>query len=441
MTDVTGAAPSAASPAPTPTNRSMSSLVRSMEVDTRLLGMVAALVIIWIVFGIGTEGKFLQPQNLWNLSVQTASVAVMATGMVLIIVSRNIDLSVGSMLGMVGMFIALLQQEWIPKAWGFGYDWWWIWIVAVLAGLVLGALIGLLQGSLVAYVGIPSFVVTLGGLLVWRAVTFMLAQGRTISPLDPTFLLLGGGSKGAVGEMVSWAIGIAVSVAIVYSLISSRRKRLKFGFPLRPRWAEALIGIVGVGVVMGAVWVANSYAWPKGIATKYALENGITEPPGGLIIPTGIANPVLIALGVAALMTVLATRRRFGRYVYAIGGNPEAAVLSGINTRRVIMMTFVIMGVLAAVSAVISTARLQSATSGAGVGAELSVIAAAVIGGTSFSGGIGTIPGAVLGALIIQSLVTGMQLLRFDNPSQDVAVGVVLVAAVGLDQILRKRSS
>ena len=403
--------------------------------------MVAALVIIWIVFGIGTEGKFLQPQNLWNLSVQTASVAVMATGMVLIIVSRNIDLSVGSMLGMVGMFIALLQQEWIPKAWGFGYDWWWIWIVAVLAGLVLGALIGLLQGSLVAYVGIPSFVVTLGGLLVWRAVTFMLAQGRTISPLDPTFLLLGGGSKGAVGEMVSWAIGIAVSVAIVYSLISSRRKRLKFGFPLRPRWAEALIGIVGVGVVMGAVWVANSYAWPKGIATKYALENGITEPPGGLIIPTGIANPVLIALGVAALMTVLATRRRFGRYVYAIGGNPEAAVLSGINTRRVIMMTFVIMGVLAAVSAVISTARLQSATSGAGVGAELSVIAAAVIGGTSFSGGIGTIPGAVLGALIIQSLVTGMQLLRFDNPSQDVAVGVVLVAAVGLDQILRKRSS
>jgi len=419
----------------------VSSTIRSAEVDTRLLGMVTALIVIWVIFGIGTDGKFLQPQNLWNLSVQTASVAVMATGMVLIIVSRNIDLSVGYMLAVVGMFIALLQQEWIPKAWGFGYDVWWIWIVAVIAGLVLGGLIGLLHGSLVAYVGIPSFVVTLGGLLVWRAVTFMLAQGRTISPLDPTFLLLGGGSKGAVGETVSWAIGIAVSVAIVYSLISSRRKRRKFGFPLRPRWAEALIGLVGVGVVMGAVWVANSYAWPKGLATRYALENGLTEPPGGLIIPTGIANPVLIALAVAAIMTVLATRRRFGRYVFAIGGNPEAAVLSGINTKRVIMTTFVVMGVLAAVSAVISTARLQSATSGAGVGAELSVIAAAVIGGTSFAGGIGTIPGAVLGALIVQSLVTGMQLLRFDNPSQDVAVGIVLVAAVGLDQMLRKRSS
>jgi len=440
MADVSGAGPSVAPPAPTPASRSVSSTIRSAEVDTRLLGMVTALIVIWVIFGIGTDGKFLQPQNLWNLSVQTASVAVMATGMVLIIVSRNIDLSVGSMLGVVGMFIALLQQEWIPKAWGFGYDVWWIWIVAVIGGLVLGGLIGLLQGSLVAYVGIPSFVVTLGGLLVWRAVTFMLAQGRTISPLDPTFLLLGGGSRGAVGEMVSWAIGIVVSVAILYALISNRRKRLKFGFPLRPRWAEAVIGIVGVGVVMGAVWVANSYAWPKGLATRYAQEQGITEPPGGLIIPTGIANPVLIALAVAAIMTVLATRRRFGRYVFAIGGNPEAAVLSGINTRRVIMMTFVIMGVLAAVSAVISTARLQSATSGAGVGAELSVIAAAVIGGTSFSGGIGTIPGAVLGALIIQSLVTGMQLLKFDNPSQDVAVGVVLVLAVGLDQVLRKRA-
>src|SRR4051812_26127060 len=193
--------------------------------------------------------------------------------------------------------------------------------------------------------------------------------------------------------MVSWAIGIVVSWAILSALIWNRRKRLKFGFPLRPRWGEVLIGVVGVGVVMGAVWVANSYAWPKGLATKYAQEHGITEPPGGLLIPTGVANPVLIALAVAAIMTVLATRRRFGRYVFAIGGNPEAAVLSGINTRRVIMMTFVIMGVLAAVSAVISTARLQAATSGAGVGAELSVIAAAVIGGTSFSGGIGTIPG------------------------------------------------
>jgi D-xylose transport system permease protein len=362
----------------------------------------------------------------------------MATGMVLIIVSRNIDLSVGSVLGVTGMFMALLQQEWIPKNLGFGYDMWWLWIVTVIAGLIVGGLIGLLQGFLVAYVLIPSFVVTLGGLRVWRAVTFVLASGRTISPLDTTFMLLGGGPKGSVGDTVSWAIGIVVCAAIVLGTIATRRRKRRFGFPTRPAWLDILVGAIGCVVVLGAVSVANSYAWPSRLATQYAVEHGITEPPGGLIIPTGIANPVLLALGVAVIMTILANRRRFGRYVFAIGGNPEAAVLSGINTRRVILLTFVIMGVLCAVSGVISTARLQSAVSGLGVGAELSVIAAAVIGGTSFAGGIGTIPGAVLGALIIQSLVSGMQLMKFDNPSQDIAVGVVLVAAVGIDQTLRR---
>ncbi len=424
-----------APPPDAPTERR--SLLRAAEIDTRLLGMVGALVIIWVLFNIGTNGQFLSSRNLWNLSVQTASVAVMATGMVLIIVSRNIDLSVGSVLGVTGMFMALMQQEWIPQQLGLGFDLWWLWIVTVIAGLVLGGLVGLLQGFLVAYVLIPSFVVTLGGLLVWRAVTFVLASGRTISPLDSTFTLLGGGPKGAVGDTVSWAIGIVVCVAIVLGIVASRRRRRRFGFPARPLVMDLVIGVVGCVVVLGAVAVANSYPWPPRLATQYAIEHGITEPAGGLIIPTGIANPVLMALGVAVLMTVITNRRRFGRYVFAIGGNPEAAVLSGINTRRVILMTFVIMGILCAVSAVISTARLQSAVSGLGTGAELSVIAAAVIGGTSFAGGIGTIPGAVLGALIIQSLVSGMQLMKFDNPSQDIAVGIVLVAAVGLDQLLR----
>ncbi|MFN8519539.1 MAG: sugar ABC transporter permease [Chloroflexota bacterium] len=435
MSETMTRAPSVAS-APAPVERR--SLLRSLELDTRLLGMLGSLVVIWVLFNIGTGGQFLSARNLWNLSVQTSSVAVMATGMVFIIVSRNIDLSVGSVLGVTGMFMALLQQEWIPQKLGLGYDMWWLWIVTVIAGLLLGGLIGLLQGFLVAYVLIPSFVVTLGGLLVWRAVTFVLAQGRTVSPLDATFTLLGGGPKGAVGDTVSWIIGIVVCVAIVLGIVASRRRKLRFGFPTRPVAIDVIIGVIGCVVVLGAVYVANSYPWPSRLATQYAQEHGIVEPAGGLIIPTGIANPVLLALGVAALMTVLATRRRFGRYVFAIGGNPEAAVLGGINTRRVILMTFVIMGVLAAVSAVISTARLQSAVSGLGTGAELSVIAAAVIGGTSFAGGIGTIPGAVLGALIIQSLVSGMQLMKFDNASQDIAVGVVLVAAVGIDQTLRR---
>ena len=421
--------------------RSPGALLRSFEVDTRLLGMVAAIIVIWVIFNMASNGLFLSPRNLWNLSVQTSAVAVMATGMVLIIVSRNIDLSVGSMVGVIGMTMAILQARFIPNTLGLGFEQPYTWIVAAGFGLALGAAIGGLSGVLVAYVGIPSFVVTLGGLLVWRAVTIILSAGQTVSQLDPTFTLLGGGPRGSVGEAVSWAIAGAVCLAIVYALVSSRRRRRRFGFPVRARWAEVTLGVIGCSVVVWAVWVANSYPWPRALATQFATEQGIIEPEGGLIIGTGIANPVLIMLGVGVLMTIIATRRRLGRYIFAIGGNPEAAELSGINTRRIIMWTFVIMGVLAAVSAIISTARLQSATSGSGTGAELQVIAAAVIGGTSFAGGIGTIPGAILGALIIQSLVSGMQLLRYDNSVVDIAVGTVLVVAVGIDTIVRRRAT
>jgi len=365
----------------------------------------------------------------------------MATGMVLIIVSRNIDLSVGSLVGVIGMSMALLQARIIPTTLGLGFEQPYTWIVTLGFGLGLGAALGALAGVLVAYVGIPSFVVTLGGLLVWRSVTIILSSGQTVSQLDPTYTLLGGGPRGSVGDTVSWILGALVCVAIVYGLFSSRRRRRRYGFPVRAWWAEVLIGVVGCAIVLWAVWIANSYPWPRALATQYATAHAITEPEGGLFIPTGIANPVLIMIGVAILMTVLATRRRLGRYVFAIGGNPEAAELSGINTRRIIMWTFVIMGVLAAVGAVISTARLQSATSGSGTGLELQVIAAAVIGGTSFAGGIGTIPGAILGALIIQSLVSGMQLLRFDNSVVDIAVGTVLVVAVGIDTVVRRRAS
>ena len=205
-------------------------------------------------------------------------------------------------------------------------------------------------------------------------------------------------------------------------------------------WAETLIGVVGCAAVLLVVWVANSYPWPSALATTYAQDHGITEPPGGLIIPTGVAIPVVIMLGVGLVMTYLATRRRFGRYVYAIGGNPDAAELGGINVRRTIMLTFTLMGALAAISAAVQTARLNAAVTGLGTQNELDVIAAAVIGGTSFSGGIGTIPGAILGAVVMQSLRSGMLLLNVDSPTQDIVVGVVLVAAVGFDSYLRRRA-
>jgi D-xylose transport system permease protein len=420
----------------------LTNALRLLEVDTRLLGMLGALLIIWFGFNILSGGTFLSPRNLWNLSVQSASIGIMATGMVLIIVSRNIDLSVGSMLGFLGYTMAMIQAVWIPNDLGFGHEQPLTWVITLILGIALGALVGGLQGFVVAYGGVPSFIVTLGGLLVWRGLIFRYAQGQTIAPMESTFQMLGGGTVGtrvgALGEWPSWTLGIVLCVAIVFLQITARRRRRKYGFPVRPLWAEGLVGAVSSAAVLGVVWVANSYPLPVNVAIQYAEEHGIPVPIGGLFIPTGIAFPVVIMLIVTLVVTFLATRRRFGRYVYAIGGNPDAAALAGINVRRTIMLTFALMGSLAAISAAVQTARLNAAVTNLGVQNELDVISAAVIGGTSFSGGIGTVPGAILGAVVMQSLRSGMVLLLVDSPTQDIVVGIVLVVAVGLDTFVRR---
>jgi D-xylose transport system permease protein len=412
---------------------------RATEIDTRLLGMIGAMLIIWIGFHLKSGGLFLTPRNLWNLSVQTASVAVMATGMVLVIVTRNIDLSVGSILGFVGMSMGVLQAELLPQLLGFNHPA--IWIITLLAGLLLGAAIGALHGSIIAFLNVPSFIVTLGGLLVWRGATWFVTSGRTVAPMDATFRLMGGGTEGSIGATASWIVGILACIAIVATIINSRKQRQRFGFPLRPMWAEYFLVGVGCALVLGAIAVVNNYPWPVAIARKYADANGIAWPDGGLFIPHGIAVPVLIAIVVGIVMTFISTRLRFGRYVFAIGGNPEAAQLSGVNTRKVLMLVFGLMGVLVGISACISTARLNAATNAAGTLDELYVIAAAVIGGTSLAGGVGTIAGAMLGALVMQSLQSGMVLIGVDAPLQNIVVGIVLVLAVWLDGLYRKRLS
>jgi D-xylose transport system permease protein len=435
-------------------------LYRSTEIDGRLLGLMIALAVAWIMFDILSKifgqggdsifgGSFLTPRNLFNLSVQTASVAVMATGMVLIIVSRNIDLSVGSLLGFLAMVMAMVQKEWLPDL--IGFDNQFTWLIALAAGIGLGALIGAGQGFLIAFMGIPAFIVTLGGMLVWRGGAFLLASGRTIAPLDENFSRIGGGTEGSLGRLgmdlsigsstLSWILGIGVVLILIALLISARRRRQAFDFPTRPMWAEILIGAVGTGLVLGTIWVVNSYNWPVRVAQRYADANGITIPEGGLILSTGIAFPVLIMIAVAGVMTWVARRRQFGRYVFAIGGNPEAAELSGINVRRTLMLTFALMGVLVAISAAITSGRLDAATNALGQWNELFVIAAAVIGGTSFAGGIGTIPGAILGALFMQTLQSGMVLIGFDTAQQNIVVGLVLVIAVGIDTAYRRRTS
>lgn len=417
----------------------IASLLRTTEVDTRLLGMLAALGVIWIGIHILSGGTFLTPRNLWNLSVQTSAVAVMATGMVLVIVSRNIDLSVGSMMATLGMAMALLQAEILPNYLDFGSPY--IWIISLAAGLALGALLGAFQGVIIAYVGVPSFIVTLGGLLVWRGVAWWMASGRTIAPMDSTFQLLGGGSRGNIGGVWSWVFGAVASVAVVAMLVNNRRQRLRFGFALRPMWALVSIGLLTVTAILGSIAFLNRYYLPDVLARRYADENGIAFPAEGLNISLGLAIPVLIAIFVALVMTFVAVRRKFGRYVFAIGGNPEAAELGGINTRATTVKTFALMGLLVGVSAAISIGRLNAAVSGLGQLTELYVIAAAVIGGTSLAGGIGTIQGAVLGALVMQSLQSGMVLLGVDAPVQDIIVGIVLVVAVAIDSYYRRRSA
>ena len=411
---------------------------RATEIDTRLLGMVGALLIIWIGFHFLTGGLFLTPRNLWNLSVQTASVAVMATGMVLVIVTRNIDLSVGSILGFTGMIMGVLQARLLPELLGFNHPA--IWIAALAGGLIVGALIGMLHGLIIAFLGVPSFIVTLGGLLVWRGATWFVTSGQTVAPMDANFRLMGGGAEGSIGATWSWIVGVLACLAIVAAIINARHQRKRFAFPRRPVWAEYVLGALGCAIVLGAVWIANEYYWPVNIARRYAQANNIDWPEGGLFISHGIAIPVLIAVAVGIVMTFIATRLRFGRYVFAIGGNPEAAELAGIKTRWVTVKIFMLMGTLCAIAAAISTARLNAATNAQGELDELYTIAAAVIGGTSLAGGMGTIAGAMLGALVMQSLQSGMVLLGIDTPFQRIVVGMVLVIAVWLDTVYRARA-
>jgi D-xylose transport system permease protein len=330
-------------------------LLSATEIDTRMLGMIGALGLIWIALHVLSGGLFLTPRNLWNLSVQSSPVAIMATGMVLVIVTRNIDLSVGSMLGFLGMIMGLVQADLIPKLLGFDHPA--TWIITLAIGLIIGVLVGALQGFIIAYLGVPSFIVTLGGLLVWRGGAWWVTSGQTIAPLDARFRLMGGGPEGAIGATWSWVVALLSCIAVVVLLTHSRARRKAFDFPLRPIAADIFLGGITCALIAAAVTIANAYPWPAGSVRRYAEFNHVALPEGGLFIAHGIAVPVLIAIGVGLAMTFLTRRTRFGRYVYAIGGNPEAAELAGVNTRWVIMKIFMLMGLLAAIAGAMSQTR------------------------------------------------------------------------------------
>ena len=360
--------------------------------------MIAVLAGIWLYFHWATNSIFLTPRNLSNLATQMSVTGILAVGMLMLIVSGNIDLSVGSVLGFAGG-IAAYSLSML----GYGLP------AAIVFAIVIATLIGTFQGALTAYLNIPAFIVTLGGLLAWRGAVKWLLGGNTVPVADESFKAIG--QRNLTVE-VGWTIA---AVAIAFTLyIAYRRARSEAQYDGGKLNLAALIlnAMIPIAGAVAFIWVMNAYQ--------------------------GVPVPVLIFVSVALIGAFLTTSTVFGRYLYAIGGNPDAARLSGINNKRNILKVYALLGAFTGIAALIFTARVGSAAPDAGTLKELDAIAACVIGGASLMGGRGSVFGACIGALIMASLDNGMSLLNVRDFMQDIVKGSILVAAVGLDMVGRK---
>lgn len=363
--------------------------------------MIAVLALIWMYFHWATGSIFMTARNLSNLMTQMSVTAILAVGMLMVIVSGNIDLSVGSVLGFAGGIAAFALT-----VSGFGLP------VAIVMAIVTCVIIGIVHGVLTAYLNIPAFIVTLGGLLAWRGAVKWLLGGNTIPISDDTFKAIG---QSYVGANAGWVLA-ALAIAFVLFMAVRRARAVKdYGLGEANYGGELLKSVLPIGGIIAFIWVMNSYEGK------------------------GVPIPVLIFVAVALFGGFLTTSTTFGRYLYAIGGNADAARLSGIDNKRNVLKVYAILGALTGLAALIFAGRVGSATPDAGTLKELDAIAACVIGGASLMGGRGTIYGACLGALIMASLDNGMSLLNVRDFMQDIIKGSILVAAVGLDMAGRKR--
>jgi putative multiple sugar transport system permease protein len=369
--------------------------------NLREYGLMIALIVIMVLFQILTDGTLFKPLNLTNLVLQNSYIVIMALGMLLVIVAGHIDLSVGSVAGFIGALAAVLMVR-------TGLDF----VSATLLCLLAGAAIGAAQGYWIAYFKIPSFIVTLAGMLVFRGLTLALLAGESIGPFPKQFQLLSSGFipdflRSGGFHLTSLVIGLVVAAAMFYGSLRARLNRQKHGFEGGPLWIFILEHAVISGLFLYLIYLLASYK--------------------------GIPN-VLVVMGILiALFTFVTTRTTIGRRIYALGGNEKAAKLSGVNTERLTFYTFITMGVLAALGGLIFVARLNTATPKAGVGFELDVIAAVFIGGASASGGVGKVLGAVVGAFIMGVMNNGMSILGIGIDWQQVIKGLVLLAAVIFD--------
>ncbi|MDB5625492.1 MAG: inner-rane translocator [Tardiphaga sp.] len=379
-----------------------------LKSNLREYGMLLSLLAIMLFFQVVTEGTLLRPLNLTNLVLQNSYIVIMALGMLLVIVTGHIDLSVGSVAGFIGAVAAVLMV-------GYGVHF----IPAAIICLALGGLIGAAQGYWVAYFKIPSFIVTLAGMLVFKGLALAVLQGQSVGPFPITFQKL---SSGFITELVPGAgalyptsllIGTALAAALVMMNLKIRARQQSHGVEAEPTGFFALKNVVLFAVIVYFTYLIASHR--------------------------GLPNVLVIMIALIAIYAFVTSRTTIGRQIYAVGGNAKAASLSGIKTERLTFLTFVNMGVLAALAGLVFAARLNTATPKAGLGFELDVIAACFIGGASAYGGVGRVGGAVIGALIMGVMNNGMSILGIGIDYQQVIKGLVLLGAVCLDVYNQKR--
>jgi len=386
----------------------MKTLTTLFKNNIREYGMLIALVAVMLFFQVITKGILFKPVNITNLVLQNSYVITMALGMLLIIVSGGIDLSVGSVVAVVGALAGVLIVR---------YDF--NWVLTVVICLVLGAAIGAFQGYWIAYVKIPSFIVTLAGMLVFRGLTYVLLAGESVGPFPTGFQKI---SSGFIPDLfhvegihlTTILIGVVLSVVLIFLDLRGRSNQQRYGFEVTPFYFFIAKNVVITGAVMGLCYLMASYK--------------------------GLPNVLVLLFVFITAYAFVTSQSVIGRRIYAMGGNAKAAKLSGVNTERLLFLTFVNMGVLAALAGLIVAARLNSSTPNAGDGMELDVIAAVFIGGASATGGIGTVIGAVVGAFLIGVLNNGMSIMGLGIDWQKVVKGLVLLAAVFFDVYNKNKS-
>ncbi len=359
----------------------------------KILALVVAIAIIWALFTELTQGDFLTARNLSNLLRQMAINGMVASGMVFVIISGEIDLSVGSLLGLTGGLAAIFDVTYhLPL------------FVNIPLVMLLGALVGAFNGYWVAFLRVPSFIVTLAGFLAFRGVVLGVTGGVTIAPVSSALISV---SQSYLPNIAGYGLGVLVFAVLAFTAMRSRTKRAEYGLTVPPLGVDLGKLAIAAAVIAGFFGILNAYR--------------------------GTPLPVLIVLVLLGVFTVMARRTVFGRRIYAVGGNLEATRLSGVNVQMVKLLVFALMGAMAALAGIATTARLAAGSPSAGTGQELDAIAACIIGGTSMRGGAGTVFGALIGALIIATLDNGMSMLGVDTFWQMIVKGLILLLAVWLD--------